>query len=178
MQIRSNVFVPFALAFGALAMGATGCVVHEVDPAAGRVQHIAGGNYEVHPRNNPGLCLDVKGDKAAAGTEVFLFSCHGKPNQRWSFVDQPQPPNAVNVQGLGGLCLDVANNSTADGTPINLFPCGPEKPNQTFRLFQDGQLRELHSDRCLTVGQAAEGQQLTLASCAEGNMNQVWTMSQ
>jgi hypothetical protein len=176
MQIRSNVSVLFASALGALAIGATGCVVHEVDPSAGHIQHISGPNYEIHPRSNPALCLDVKGDKVAAGQEVQLYNCSGNPNQRWNFVDQPN--NAMNIQGIGGFCLDVANGSMADGTPTNLYPCGPEKPNQSFRLFQDGEVREVHSNRCLTVASPAPGQQLTLSTCSQDNLNQVWTMSQ
>jgi hypothetical protein len=174
--------MPFAsIVFALAALGTAGCVVNEYhgqadDPHAGKLQHVTGNNYEIHPRANAGLCLDVRGDQAKAGQEVWLYNCHGKENQRWAFVDAPN--NSSNIKGVGGLCLDVAGSNTADGTPTNLYTCGPSQPNQTFRHFENGQLREVQSGKCLTVGGIAEGQQLKIATCAEGNESQVWTMTQ
>ncbi len=165
----------------ACALFALGChvdVYHEPphDPHADRLQHVVGGNYEIHPMSNGNLCFDVKGDKAAAGQEVWLYACHGKENQRWAFVDQPN--NSSNITGVGGLCLDVQFAGTAEGTPVNVHPCGADQPNQTFRHFENGQIREVQSGKCLTVGAVAEDQQVRLGTCVEGNPGQVWTLTQ
>jgi hypothetical protein len=158
-----------------------GCVVHENDgpvndPRWDHQQHVSGGNYMIRSMSNNNLCMDVRGDQAKANQEVWLWDCHGKENQRYAWVDQPN--NASNVRGIGGLCLDVHGAQTSDGTAVNLFPCGPDKPNQTWRYFEDGRIREVQSNKCLTVGSAAKDQQVVLSTCQRGNTNQQWALTQ
>jgi hypothetical protein len=183
MQTRLISFtLPVACALFTLGtLTLAGCRVDKYDapahdPNADRVQHVVGGNYEIHPMSSAGLCFDVRGDKAAANQEVWLYNCHGKENQRWAFVDKPN--NASNVTGVGGLCLDVRGWQTAEGTPVNVYPCGADQANQTFRHFADGQIREMQSGKCVGVASVAEGQRLTLSTCVEGNAGQVWTLTQ
>lgn len=177
MPIRS-----FALALPlASFLLAAGCQVNvyhspPADPHADRLQRVTGGNYLIHPLSDPHLCFDVRGDKAAANTEVWLYGCHGRENQRWAFVDQPG--NASTITGVGGLCLDVAGGQSGEGTPVNIHPCGASQPNQTFRHFENGQFREMATGKCLSVGGVAEGQRVVLATCAEGNPGQVWALTQ
>lgn len=173
--------ISLPVAYALFAFGSLGCRIDEYhepprDPHAGRIQHVVGGNYEIHPQSNGNLCFDVRGDKAAASQEVWLYPCTGKENQRWAFVDQPN--NSSNITGLGGLCLDVQGAQTAEGTPINIYPCGAAKPNQRYRHFENGQIREVQSGMCLTVGAVAADQQLRLGTCVEGNQGQVWTLTQ
>ena len=178
-------FVRFASAVGAtsalLGLLTLGCrvdVYHDPphDPHGDRQQHVVGGNYMVHPLSSQGLCWDVRGDKAAANQEVWLYNCHGKENQRWAFSDKPN--NSSSITGVGGLCLDVRGWQTAEGTPVNISGCGADQANQTFRHFENGQLREVQSGKCVTVASLAEGQRLVLASCSEGNQGQVWSLTQ
>ena len=169
------------LAYAVFAFGTVGChvdVYHDPphDPHSDRIEHVVGGNYEVHPLSNNGLCLDVRGDKAAANQEVWLYGCHGKENQRWAFVDKPN--NSSNITGVGGLCLDVRGWQTAEGTPVNVYACGADQANQTFRHFENGQIREVQSGKCLGVGSVAEGQRLVIGTCVEGNAGQVWALTQ
>jgi hypothetical protein len=163
------------------AFASTAChvdVYHEppADPHARKIQHVVGGNYELHPASNGNLCWDVQGDKAAANQEVWLYGCHGKENQRWSFVDKPN--DSSSITGVGGLCLDVRGWQTADGTPVNVYPCGADQANQTFRHFEDGQIREVQSGKCVSVAAVGDKQRLVLNSCIEGNAGQVWTLTQ
>jgi hypothetical protein len=172
--------LPFAsVVVSALAVG--GCVVKEYDgpahdPHADRIQHVSGGNYEIHPSANQGLCFDVQGDKAAAHQEVWLYNCHGKENQRWAFVDKPN--NSSNITGVGGMCLDVRGWQTADGAPVQIYACGADQANQTFRHFEDGRIREVQSNKCLTATSVAEKTQITLNTCQPGNQGQVFSLSQ
>ncbi len=91
------------------------------------------------------------------------YGCQRQRNQRWNFVGAPNGAN--NVQGIGGLCLDVHGGSTADGARVNEFPCGNDKPNQTFRYHQNGHIREVQSNKCLTVNPISSGSALFLQTC-------------
>jgi glucosylceramidase len=71
-------------------------------------------------------CLDVKGGGSADGTEIILWSCHGKANQRWEVVNGA-------IKGIGGKCLDVKGGGSADGTSIILWPCHG-KANQRWAI--------------------------------------------
>jgi hypothetical protein len=158
-----------------------GCVVHEYDgpandPKWDRQQHVSGGNYMIHAMTNNNLCFDVRGDKAATNQEVWIYGCHGKENQRFSFVDQPT--NSSNITAVGGLCLDVSGAQASDGTPVNIFACGNDKPNQTFRYFEDGRIREVQTNKCLTVASVAQDARVVLSACQRGNQSQVWTLTQ
>ncbi len=156
----------------------TGCVVTTYpgpnDPKWNNVEHVAGANRVIRSQSNQDLCLDVKGDKAAANQEVQVYTCHFKENQRWNFVDAPN--GASNIQGIGGLCLDVQNASTADGSRVHEYPCGNDKPNQTFRYHQNGHIREVQSNKCLTVNPIASGSPLFLQSCDPLNQGQYWVI--
>ena len=176
MQTRLISFgLPVACAL--FTFGTVGCHVDVYhDPPPEKIQHVVGGNYEIHPSTNNGLCFDVRGDKAAANQEVWLYNCHGKENQRWAFVDKPD--NSSNITGVGGLCLDVRGWETAEGTPVNVYPCGADQKNQTFRHFDNGEIREVQSHKCLTVASVAEGQQLRIGTCTVGNAGQVWALTQ
>ncbi len=179
MTIRAlSCVLPFAAAL--LAPLTTACRVDVYNapknPNAEKIQRVSGPNYLIHPLSNQALCLDVRGDKAAANTEVWLYNCHGKENQRWTFVDKPG--DASNVVGVGGLCLDVAGNGGADGTPVNIHPCGADQANQTFRHFGNGQFREVATGKCLGVAAVAEGQRLSLNTCFEGDPTQTWVLTQ
>jgi hypothetical protein len=159
----------------------SGCVVHEYpaagpSPYAGKVQRVTGANYVIHASANPNLCFDVRGDKAAANQELWLYNCHGKENQRFAFVDKQG--DTSNVTGIGGLCVDVHGGATADGSPVNVYPCGNDQPNQVFRHFQDGRIHEVQSHKCLTANPMAEGTHITIATCDQDNANQVWILTQ
>lgn len=156
----------------------SGCVVTTYpgpdSPKWNNVQHVAGANHVIRSQSNQNLCLDVRGGQAAANQEVEAYSCSFNPNQRWSFVDQPN--NSSNITGIGGLCLDVHGGSTADGARVDEFPCGSDKPNQTFRYHQNGHIREVQSNKCLTVNPISSGSPLFLQTCDPLNQGQYWVI--
>src|SRR5580658_2400397 len=76
----------------ALAWALSGCVVHEYagPPANGRFRqevHVSAEGALVRSALNTNRCLDAKGGRAIIKGEVWLYDCHGRDNQRWSFVD-------------------------------------------------------------------------------------------
>jgi hypothetical protein len=156
----------------------SGCVVTTYpgpgDPKWNNVEQVVGPNHVIRQQSNQNLCLDVSSGKAVANQEVQAWNCTFNTNQRWNWVTAPN--GASNIQGIGNLCLDVYGGSTADGTPVNEYPCGNDKPNQTFRYHQNGHIREVQSNKCLTVNPIAAGSPLILQSCDANNQGQYWVI--
>jgi hypothetical protein len=135
---------------------------------------IGGTNLLSRSGLNQQFCFDAAGDKAADGTKVTLFNCHGRENQRWVFSDQPE--GQIAITGIGGLCLDVRGHKAGDGTPLQLWQCA-NQPNQKFRHENDGRIREVQTGKCLTVSNLAPGAALTIDECNRENGGQVWVIS-
>ena len=169
-------FKYFAVGLPLAALMLGGCVVNTYSGTAyqGKLQKVTGANYVLHAYQVPTLCMDVSQDKAKAGQAVALSSCHGRENQRFAFVDKADGASAITT--IGGMCLDVERAATADGTPLDIYPCA-DKPNQTFRHFEDGRIHEVQSHKCLTAAPLA-GTAITLAPCDRDNQQQVWTLTQ
>ncbi|MEU7515187.1 TIM-barrel domain-containing protein [Streptomyces sp. NPDC042898] len=122
------------------------------------------------PTNTPlvnaasGTCVDLPGSSTTPGTRPTLYTCHGGPNQTWTF----QPDGRLT--GLNGVCLDGAAAAdvtvqTCNGTPGQKWQLGPES--------------SVHSGgKCLApVGSGtANGTKLTLATCDNGT-KQRWSFS-
>ena len=71
-----------------------------------------------------GQCMDVENESTANGTPINLFPCHGRSNQRWTYVpDTPVIPEPGSLVGIGDTCLDVEGAVDADGTPVNIYEC-------------------------------------------------------
>ncbi len=94
------------------------------------------------------FCMDAQGDRQGNGTQVYLWRCHGRENQRWAITRNADGTSTF--VGTGGFCLDVTGNGKADGTPVQLYQCH-YGPNQRFRLFDDGRIQEVSSGKCLMV---------------------------
>jgi hypothetical protein len=125
---------------------------------------------------NPNRCLDVKGGRAVIRAEVFLYDCHGKDNQRWSFLDTPNGGSAI--EGIGGLCLDAAEWPTQrEKTRVQLYPCAEDQVGETFRVYADGRIHEVFSDRCLTVEGDDTGTPVSLEACDINDNGQIWLIT-
>jgi hypothetical protein len=108
------------------------------------------------------FCMDAKQDRAADGTQVFLFRCNGRPNQRWAVTQSANNQSAI--IGLDGFCLDVRGDSGKTGTPVQLWKCH-FGANQRFNLSPDGRIREVGSGKCLLPLNQTDGAPIVLASC-------------
>jgi hypothetical protein len=182
-MFASNRVSALVLAAG-LSIFASACGGSPPPPAApppdsqrGMGEHVAqvgGTNFMIRSGLNQQFCFDAKADRAADGTQVQLYSCSGREQQRWTFVDQPDAK--IMITGIGGLCLDVRGRKAGDGTPLQLWQCA-NAPNQMFRHESDGRIREVGNGKCLTTTNLQNGSALTIDECDRNNGGQVWVLS-
>ncbi|MEU2286237.1 RICIN domain-containing protein [Streptomyces sp. NPDC013178] len=63
-----------------------------------------------------GKCLAADGDGTTAGTKLILWTCNGKPSQKWWFRLDGSVINRSN-----GLAVDVTGWATANGSKVQLW---------------------------------------------------------
>jgi hypothetical protein len=130
-----------------------------------------GVNFMIKSDLDQGFCMDARGGEAKEGTQVFVWRCHGRENQRWTLTDGVDGQGAV--IGIGGLCLDVRGRRSGDGTPIQLWKCH-YGDNQRFR-FEHDRIVETHSGKCLTIShEIKEGAAVFIDDCGEHHRHQMW----
>src|SRR5579859_5093864 len=91
-----------------------GVVLGARDGRAG-APSIHGVNFEVKTLLDETFCLDASLDRGQEGREVYIFKCHGRENQRWTFTDGADGSSVI--VGHLGMCLDIRNRKVGDGTP-------------------------------------------------------------
>jgi hypothetical protein len=133
---------------------------------------IRGMNLLIRAASNEEMCIDAQSTGEIHPT-VQLFHCHGRENQRFSFLEQGE---SSQITGIGGLCLDVQGQHSNNGTPLQLYPCSGA-PNQRFRHEIDGRLREVQTGKCLTVSDFTEHAGVFIDDCAEKKKGQVWVIA-
>ncbi|MFE1791480.1 ricin-type beta-trefoil lectin domain protein [Streptomyces sp. NPDC059525] len=114
-----------------------------------------------------GKCLDVKGGKAANGTQIQLYTCNGSVAQSW-ILGKDGTFRAL------GKCLDDSRNLTANGNKIQLYDCNGS-PAQRWTVNAKGQIVHAASGKVLDVtgGKTANGTPVQLYT-AGGDKRQVW----
>jgi hypothetical protein len=167
--------------FTTLAWALSSCVVKEYGgpPADGRYDqpvHVQAEGPLLKTALNPNRCLDAKGGRPVVRGEVWLYDCHGRDNQRWSFVDMAN--GGSTIQGIGGLCLDAVDLPThKEDTHVQLYPCAEDQVGETFRVYADGRIHEVFSNRCLTVAGADSATPVTLTQCDVNDSGQIWLIT-
>jgi hypothetical protein len=89
-------------------------------------------NFSLHPRHAPGLCLDVPGGNYTAGTNLIVWTCNGRGNQKFRLVNNTTT-NYFNVEtnGHSNRCLDT---HTADnGEPVQIWTCD-DSPREDWTI--------------------------------------------
>jgi hypothetical protein len=124
---------------------------------------------------NPHRCLDAKGGRPEIKGEVWLYNCHGRDNQRWSFTELRNGHSAI--VGIGGLCLDAVDWPTKGTTRVQLYPCAEDQEGEAFQPYADGRIHEVRSNRCLTVNSDDTSTPVTLEECDVNNNGQVWLVT-
>ncbi|WP_030774740.1 ricin-type beta-trefoil lectin domain protein [Streptomyces sp. NRRL F-2664] len=113
-------------------------------------------------------CLDVKGGKAANGTQIQLYTCNGTAAQSW-ILGKDGTFRAL------GKCLDNARNASTDGNRIGLHDCNGSAA-QRWSVNAKGQIVHVASGKVLDVtgGATANGTVVQLHA-ANTNKRQIWT---
>ncbi|MFG2668883.1 ricin-type beta-trefoil lectin domain protein [Streptomyces sp. NPDC048387] len=114
-----------------------------------------------------GKCLDVKGGKAANGTQIQLYTCNGSVAQSW-ILGKDGTFRAL------GKCLDDSRNLTANGNRIQLYDCNGSAA-QRWTVNGKGQIVHVASGKVLDVtgGKTDNGTVVQLYA-AGGDKRQVW----
>ncbi|WP_328739785.1 ricin-type beta-trefoil lectin domain protein [Streptomyces erythrochromogenes] len=112
-------------------------------------------------------CLDVKGGKAANGTQIQLYTCNGSAAQSW-ILGKDGTFRAF------GKCLDNARNASTNGNKISLHDCNGSAA-QRWSVNAKGQIVHVASGKVLDVagGATANGTVVQLYT-ANTNKRQVW----
>jgi hypothetical protein len=165
----------------ALACVLSSCVIHQyagppVDDRFRQAVHVGSQGAMIRASTNPNRCLDAKGGQAVIRGEVWLYDCHGRENQRWSFVDVAS--GATAIEGVGGLCLDAVDwPSQKEKTRVQLYPCAEDQVGETFRVYADGRIHEVFSDRCLAITGDDSGTPVALLPCDVNDNGQIWLIT-
>ncbi|MER5971511.1 ricin-type beta-trefoil lectin domain protein [Streptomyces sp. NPDC002055] len=114
-----------------------------------------------------GKCLDVKGGKAANGTQIQLFTCNAGVAQSW-IVGKDGTFRAL------GKCLDNARNASTDGNKIGLSDCHGGAA-QRWSVNAKGQIVHVASGKVLDVtgGRTTNGTKVQLHA-PNTNKRQIW----
>jgi hypothetical protein len=109
-------------------------------------------------------CLDVQGHGKKDGTEVHLWDCHGKSNQRWNIEKSGR---IVGVDS--GRCLDIWANGK-----LTIYGCG--KRPQHYWDFAGKSFVSKLSENCLvsTDKNAKNGTKVSVTKCNKKDVAQAW----
>ncbi|MEU7580839.1 RICIN domain-containing protein [Streptomyces sp. NPDC041068] len=136
------------------------------------LRHLArGGGAAVPPQGRvTGIatkCLDVKGGKAANGTQIQLYTCNKGSGQSW-ILQKDGTFRAL------GKCLDNYRNKSTNGNKISLYDCNGGA-SQRWSVNAKGQIVHAASGKVLDVtgGSTANGTKVQLYT-ANTNKRQVW----
>ena len=126
-----------------------------------------------------GLCLDVSGGAATAGTKIEQWTCNGLTPQNWTFTVASDGSYALRAEN-SGLCLAVTAGATAAGAGIEQQPCDGSVPQRwTPRNVGRGYFVLGHAGLCLddSGGSTTAGTAMQLWSCNDLSP-QIWHLEQ
>ena len=137
-------------------------------PSSIHAQFVAGVNLKAISASGSGnYCMDAADNRKNDGTQVFMVTCHGRENQRWTVTTAAAGTSAI--VGTGGYCLDVRGGvaASATGTPVQLWKCN-FNANQRFVVGRDGTIKEQASGKCLQATADREGAPIVIQACTGG----------
>jgi GH25 family lysozyme M1 (1,4-beta-N-acetylmuramidase) len=113
-----------------------------------------------------GSCLDDPNSSTANGVGLWIWTCGGQPNQRWTL-----PPGPLLSQ-VAGQCLDNSGGRLADANKVEIWPCNGYGA-QRWTVQPDGTVRT--NGWCLDIyhGGTALRTPVDLFSC-NGTAAQQW----
>ena len=69
---------------------------------------------------NSGLCLDIKANGKAAGTQVGQYPCQGGQNQKWVYNISEK---TLTSPSAPGMCLDLSGGVAGKGSTLSIETC-------------------------------------------------------
>src|SRR4051812_29390169 len=105
-----RIWYAYALAAAAVVMTAGGVQASDDDD-----------DFIVTIHSDSGLCMDVERHSHEKGTNIILYGCHGKDNQKFKLESSGADRNAdwFSAKSVeSGQCLDIKGKSTARGTAL------------------------------------------------------------
>ena len=135
---------------------------------------VHGVNFSMKNLVDETFCVET--DVAVSATpHVYLASCTGRPNQRWTFTDGTDGSSVV--VGDLGLCLMVEDGPTLE--LLGITTCDYHV-DQRFTVTPAGLIMEKHSGECLTVNSPIiSGGAIVLDNCQSPMVpEQTWRLVQ
>jgi hypothetical protein len=168
--IATVVLITLTLAVGA-AQPAPGAGAAPVSPDGGAQVH--GVNFMLKTFVDATVCVET--DVAVNTTpRVYLATCTGRANQRWTFTDGEDGSSVV--VGDRGFCLKVGHRPEPER--LEIAACDYHA-DQRFKVTPAGLIMERHSDSCLTVGSSSlSGAAIPVEECQDPIVaGQVWRLA-
>jgi hypothetical protein len=131
------------------------------------------GNYYKMRFQHSSKCLDLEFESTAGGGLVKQYGCHGRGNQRLTWIDRGNNEFSIRFKH-SGLCLDVENGSSANGAKVVQKTCSSAISSQRFTWFATSGtnspliLTFKHSGKCLRVQNqsTSDGAQVIQDACS------------
>jgi cytochrome c len=116
---------------------------------------------------NTGECVHRPRGFTPDGTPIFLFHCHGVPNEQWSIANGQ-------ITASGGMCLDVQGSVPTEGAPVIIVACNG-RPSQAWSILK-GQIIGV-GGKCLDAsgGSLSDHTPLIISSCSSSPTQQ-WSV--
>ncbi len=140
----------------------------------GAETRVHGNHFLIRSAEDNSYCIDASLDQGAEGHKAYIYKCHGRYNQRWTFTDGLDNDSAL--VGFDGRCLDIRGRQVKDNTPLILYPCH-YGANQQFQVTARGQIREKQSGKCLTIGSTPGDRKPVFIDDCDGNPAQLWKIT-
>ncbi|HEY0638004.1 MAG TPA: RICIN domain-containing protein [Pseudonocardiaceae bacterium] len=99
-----------------------------------------------------GKCADAPNKRSQV--QIYQYTCHGRDNQRWTFVKTRRGGEYKVVNADTGKCLDVYGNHRSNGTRVIQANCHG-RANQRWLVTMLGReqftLKSVNAGKCLDV---------------------------
>jgi len=135
--------------------------------------------WTIHPNGDTTKCLDIRGAVFADGTPVQIYDCNGTKAQKWHFISEVNSAGSIITTDGGPFCLDAGANP-ANGVGMKIWTCFYNLPAQAWAVAPNStRISLIGNDQCLDLpnGVHVNSNQVQTWQCADGNPNQVWTIT-
>ena len=132
---------------------------------------IWGVDFRIHSQIDNNFCIEAQ-NGTQPGRGVTLQLCLGSDLQRWAL---PKFDNSTNiVVDYIGLCMDARLTNATNGFARLVQYCGSGDGSR-FTVLQTGQVQSVKNLKCLSIPGAASNAVVSLATCDDTKLGQLWS---